>query len=106
MPFCALSETKGMVIKMNKSELVDVVAEKAGITKKETTKIINAFTEVVSEAIKERNEIRLVGFGTFKVRSRAARAGRNPKTGEQVEILAKEVPVFVPGKKLKQILIP
>ncbi len=105
MPFYALGKAKGMIKKMNKSELVAAVAEKAGITQKETTKIINAFTEVVSEAIKERNEIRLVGFGTFKVRSRAARAGRNPKTGEQVEILAKEVPVFVPGKKLKQTLM-
>jgi len=91
---------------MNKSDLVAAVAEKTGKTQKETTRIINAFTEVVSEAMKERNEIRLAGFGTFKVRSRSARAGRNPMTGELIEILPKEVPVFVPGKKLKQILMP
>ncbi|MHB1042874.1 MAG: HU family DNA-binding protein [Eubacteriales bacterium] len=87
---------------MNKADLVAAVAEKADITQKDTVKVINAVIEVISESISQGKEVRIVGFGTFKVRQRAARTGRNPKTGKPIEICAKTVPVFVPGKSLKE----
>jgi len=86
---------------MNKSELVAAVAEKADMTQKGAAKIISAFTAVISEAIHEGEEVRIAGFGTFKVRHRVERTGRNPRTGEALKISAKKVPVFKPGKMLK-----
>ena len=87
---------------MNKSELVAAMAEKSGLTKDQTTKALNAFEVTVSETLKSGGEIALVGFGTFKVSDRAARTGRNPKTGEEIQISASKLPTFKAGKGLKE----
>ncbi|WP_422447547.1 HU family DNA-binding protein [Thermoanaerobacterium sp. DL9XJH110] len=87
---------------MNKAELVAAVAEKAGMTQKDTARVINEFINVVSEAMSKREIVRIVNFGTFKVRERAARTGRNPVTGKKMQIPARAVPVFTPGKMLKK----
>ncbi|PNR92441.1 HU family DNA-binding protein [Petrotoga sp. 9PWA.NaAc.5.4] len=86
---------------MNKKELVDAFAKKASVTKKEAETYVDAFVEVVSEALSKGEEVKLVGFGTFKVQERAARKGVNPQTGKPLKIPAKKVPKFVPGKELK-----
>lgn len=86
---------------MNKSELVDSVAEKAEVTKKEAEKVVNAVFASISEALAAGDKVQLVGFGTFEVRERAARTGRNPQTGNTIEIAAAKVPAFKAGKALK-----
>ena len=86
---------------MNKTELVEAVAKKMGTTKKEAEAAVSAFTETVKEALAEGKKVQLVGFGNFEVRERAARKGRNPQTGEEIEIPASKVPAFKPGKSLK-----
>lgn len=86
---------------MNKTELVSSVAEKAEITKKEAEKVINALFGSIEEALAKNDKVQLVGFGTFEVRERASRTGRNPKTGEEISIPATKVPAFKPGKALK-----
>lgn len=86
---------------MNKSELIDAIAERSGLTKADTTKALNGFIEAVSDAMKQGDDVVLVGFGTFSVKDRAARTGRNPKTGEALEIAASKVPSFKAGKGLK-----
>mgnify|MGYP005759197973 CR=1 FL=1 len=86
---------------MNKQELVTSVAEKAGLTKKDAEKAINAMIESIKGALKNNDKVALVGFGTFEVRERAERTGRNPQTGEPIKIEAGKVPVFKPGKELK-----
>ncbi len=86
---------------MNKAELVSAVAERTGITKKETEKVVNSVIDVIQEALSKDDKVSLVGFGTFEVRDRAARKGRNPKTGEEINIAATKVPVFRAGKALK-----
>jgi len=83
---------------MNKTELVASIAEKAGVTKKEALKVVNAFLSVVSETVHTGKDVRIVGFGSFKVRRRAARTGRNPRTGKSIRIPAKTVTMFKPGK--------
>ncbi|MBD2256290.1 HU family DNA-binding protein [Pseudanabaena sp. FACHB-2040] len=87
---------------MNKAELIDKVAEKANVTKKEADALISAFTESVVEAVAEGQKVTLVGFGTFEPRARAEREGRNPKTGEAMKIPASTVPVFSAGKLFKE----
>ncbi|HHP50790.1 MAG TPA: HU family DNA-binding protein [Moorella mulderi] len=87
---------------MNKAELVDSVAEKTDLTKKEVEKVINAVLETIEEALVEGDRVQLVGFGTFEVRERAPRTGRNPRTGEEIQIAAARVPVFKAGKALKE----
>ncbi|MBS3975712.1 MAG: HU family DNA-binding protein [Syntrophomonadaceae bacterium] len=87
---------------MNKTELVSSVAEKAEITKKEAEKVVSAVFASVEEALAKGEKVQLVGFGTFEVKERAARTGRNPKTGEEIEIPATRVPSFKPGKSLKE----
>ncbi|HEY9738052.1 MAG TPA: HU family DNA-binding protein [Trichocoleus sp.] len=87
---------------MNKAELVDKVAEKANVTKKEADALINAITESVMEAVAAGEKVTLVGFGTFEPRSRAEREGRNPKTGETMKIPASTVPAFSAGKLFKE----
>lgn len=89
---------------MNKTELVAALAEKTGVSKKDTDNTINAFTEVIIEALKRDGKVQLLGFGTFEVRERAARTGRNPHTGEAIEIAAAKVPAFKPGKALKDAI--
>ncbi|MGE5484177.1 MAG: HU family DNA-binding protein [Ignavibacteriales bacterium] len=86
---------------MNKAELVSAVAEKTGTTKKETERVVNSVIDVIQEALAKDDKVSLVGFGTFEVRERAARKGRNPKTGEEISIAATKVPVFRAGKALK-----
>ena len=86
---------------MNKAELVAAVAEKAEISKKDAEAAVKAFTDVVAEELKKGEKIQLVGFGTFEVSERAAREGRNPRTGETMTIAASKTPKFKPGKALK-----
>ena len=86
---------------MNKSELVDAVAEKAGLSKKDVAGAIDALQDVIGEALAKGDKVALVGFGTFQVSQRKARIGRNPQTGEKIQIAACTVPKFVIGKSLK-----
>ncbi|NPV26918.1 MAG: HU family DNA-binding protein [Firmicutes bacterium] len=86
---------------MNKTELVSSVAEKTDITKKEAEKVVTAVFESIEEALGRGDKVQLVGFGTFEVRTREARKGRNPQTGEEIEIPATKVPAFKAGKALK-----
>ena len=89
---------------MNKSELVDSIAEKSGLNKTQATDALNAMMESIGEALEEGETVSLVGFGTFSVKDRKARTGRNPKTGEPLEIPASKVPGFKAGKGLKDRL--
>lgn len=86
---------------MNKTDLVSAVAGQVGITKKDAEKVINAFFTTVADALKAGDKVQLIGFGTFEVRSRQARKGRNPQTGAEINIPAAKVPAFKPGKALK-----
>jgi DNA-binding protein HU-beta len=86
---------------LNKTELISAVAGTAEITKKDAEKVINAFFTTVEEALKNGDKIQLIGFGTFEVRARQARKGRNPQTGAEINIPAAKVPAFKPGKALK-----
>ena len=87
---------------MNKTELVKVVAEQAELTQKDAAKAVDALIETISETLAQGEKIQLIGFGTFEVRERSARKGRNPQTGEEIEIAASKVPAFKPGKELKE----
>lgn len=86
---------------MNKTQLIDVVAVKTGLKKKEAEVAVNATVEAIAEALKAGDKVQLIGFGTFEVKERAARAGRNPKTGEAITIAASKHPAFTAGKALK-----
>ena len=86
---------------MNKTELVAAIAEKTELTKKEAEKALKAFTDVIAEELAKGEKIQLVGFGTFEVSERAAREGRNPVTGETIQIAASKTPKFKAGKALK-----
>ena len=86
---------------MNKSDLIAAVAAKTGETKKSAEASINAVVDVIAETLAKGDKIQLVGFGSFEVRSRAARKGRNPQTGEEIKIAAATVPAFKAGKALK-----
>ena len=90
---------------MNKTELISTVADKTAMTKKDVEKVVNAFFNTVEEALKSGNKVQLVGFGTFEVRERQARKGRNPQTGEEIDIPEARVPVFKSGKSLKNALV-
>jgi DNA-binding protein HU-beta len=87
---------------MNKSELVAKVAETTELSKKDVTKAVDAVFEAISDALQGGDKVQLVGFGNFEVRERSARKGRNPQTGEEIEIPASKVPAFKPGKALKE----
>ena len=89
---------------MNKTEFIAAVAEKAEISKKDSEKALKAFVDVVTEQLKAGDKVQLVGFGTFEVSERAAREGRNPKTGESMKIEACKTPKFKAGKALKDIV--
>ncbi|WP_103108563.1 HU family DNA-binding protein [Brevibacillus reuszeri] len=86
---------------MNKTDLVAKVAEQAELTKKDATSAVDAVLDAIADALKEGDKVSLIGFGNFEVRERAARKGRNPQTGEEIEIAASKVPAFKPGKELK-----
>jgi len=87
---------------MTKAELVRAVMEKAGLRKKDAEAFVNAFAEVVTEALKEGERVEIRGFGTFFMKKRSPRVARNPQTGKQIEVPAKLVPAFKPGKELKE----
>ena len=86
---------------MNKTELTAALAEKTGSNKKDAEKAINAFVDVVTEALANGEKIQIVGFGSFEVKTREARTARNPRTGEEIKIEASKAPVFKAGKALK-----
>ena len=86
---------------LNKQELVANVAEQASLTKKDAEKAVNAIFETIKSALAEGDKIQLIGFGTFEVKDRKARKGRNPQTGKEIEIAASKMPVFKAGKALK-----
>jgi len=86
---------------VNKKELIEKMAEKAGLKKTEAEKALKAFEESVVDALKKDDKVTLVGFGTFAVSERKARKGRNPQTGQEINIPAKKAPKFVPGKLFK-----
>jgi DNA-binding protein HU-beta len=86
---------------VNKTELVASVAEKTGLTKKDAEKAVNALFDSVQEALTAGDKVQMIGFGTFEVKERAARKGRNPRTGQDIEIPASKNPVFKAGKALK-----
>ncbi|MCS1352417.1 HU family DNA-binding protein [Mechercharimyces sp. CAU 1602] len=89
---------------MNKAEFIGKVAEKADITKKDATDAVDAVLDSITDALREGDIVQLIGFGNFEVRERSARKGRNPQTGEEIEIKASKVPAFKPGKQLKDSL--
>ncbi len=89
---------------MNKAELIDAVAEAADISKAAAGRSVDTVIEVITESLKNGNPVTLVGFGTFNTRSRKARTGRNPRTGEPLQIAASNLAVFKPGKALKDAL--
>ena len=91
---------------MNKGELVDKVASKADVTKKEADAVLTAALESIVEAVSEGDKVTLVGFGSFEARDRKAREGRNPKTGDKMEIPATKVPAFSAGKLFKEKVAP
>lgn len=86
---------------MNKADLINLVAENAGLTKKDSEKAISAVFDVISDALVKGDKVQLVGFGSFEVKARAPRMGRNPKTKESIQIPASKAPVFKAGKSLK-----
>ncbi|ADU73718.1 MAG TPA: HU family DNA-binding protein [Hungateiclostridium thermocellum] len=89
---------------MNKTELINSIASKSGLSKKNSEAALNAFIASVEEALKKGDKVVLVGFGTFEVKNRAARKGRNPQTKEEITIPASKAPVFKAGKGLKDIV--
>ncbi|MEO0198989.1 MAG: HU family DNA-binding protein [candidate division WOR-3 bacterium] len=90
---------------MNKQELIAKVAEKAGVTKKDATLVVNAFIDVIKESLAAKQPVRLIGFGTFDVRKRAERRGRNPRQPQQeLKIPARTVPVFRASSTLKELV--
>lgn len=89
------------ISKMTKAELIANVAKKAELTQKDTEAAVNAFFSTVQESLAAGENVQVIGFGTFEVRERAARVGRNPQTGEEIQIAAAKVPAFKPGKALK-----
>lgn len=89
---------------MNKTELVNVVAAKTELTKADAGKAVDAILETITETLAAKDKVQLVGFGTFETRERAARVGRNPQTGEEIQIPATTAAAFKAGKKLKEIV--
>ena len=87
---------------MNKSELIAKVAETSELSKKDATKAVEAVFEAIADALQSGDKVQLVGFGNFEVRERSARKGRNPQTGDEIEISASKVPSFRPGKQLRE----
>ena len=89
---------------MNKAELVAAIAAKTGDTKKGAEASVNAFVDVITDALAKGDKVQLVGFGSFEVRKKAARKGRNPRTKEEIKIPASKAPVFKAGKALKDLV--
>lgn len=89
---------------MNKTELIAVVAEKAGLTKKDVEKAVSATLETIKEEVAEGGKVQIIGFGTFEARTRKERTGKNPRTQEEVKIAAATVPAFKAGKAFKDVV--
>jgi DNA-binding protein HU-beta len=87
---------------VNKSDLVAAVASQSGLTKADAERAIDATFDAITASLKKKEEVRLIGFGTFAVSDRPASEGRNPRTGEKIKIAAKKLPKFRPGKQLKE----
>lgn len=87
---------------MNKTDLVNSVAEQAELTKKDAAQVVDVVFDTILNSLKAGDAVQILGFGNFEVRDRAARTGRNPQTGEEIEIPASKVPAFKPGKQLKE----
>jgi len=90
---------------LTKQELIDIVSEKAGLTKKDTAGVLEVFLETIVDSLKRGEKVALVGFGTFEAKTRKAREGRNPATGETIQIAARTVPSFKAGRALKDALL-
>ncbi|WP_070121143.1 HU family DNA-binding protein [Bacillus marinisedimentorum] len=86
---------------MNKTDLINTVAEQGELSKKDATKAVDAVFDAITGTLQKGDKVQLIGFGNFEVRERASRKGRNPQTGEEIEIPASKVPAFKPGKALK-----
>lgn len=86
---------------MNKADLINAVAETAEIPKTKATKAVDTVFDSIQKALENNDKVQLIGFGNFETRERAARKGRNPQTGEEIEIAASKIPAFKPGKQLK-----
>ena len=86
----------------NKSDLIDTVAQSTSLKKKDATRAVDAVFESIQDILSKGGKVQLIGFGTFEVRERAARTGRNPQTGEEIQIPASKVPAFKAGKALKE----
>ena len=91
-------------MKMNKQELITAISIKANLSKKDAAAALTALTDVITEALKAEGKLAIPSLGTFELRERAARTGKNPRTGEKVEISAKRVPAFKPAKALKDAI--
>jgi len=89
---------------MNKTDLVNNIAEKSGLTKKDVETVLNGFLGEVTEALAKGDKVQLIGFGTFETRKRSGRVGRNPQTGEDINIPETTVPAFKAGNKLKEAI--
>ncbi|MCL6632531.1 MAG: HU family DNA-binding protein [Alicyclobacillus herbarius] len=89
---------------MNKMELINKVAERAELKKKDAEAAVNAVFDIIAEALKDGDKVQVIGFGTFETRERSARSGRNPQTGETISIPASVVPAFKPGNRLKEVI--
>ncbi len=87
---------------MNKNELVNNISNESGLTKKDVETVVNGVLDEITSALKQNDKVQFVGFGTFETRERSSRTGRNPQTGEQIEIPASTVPAFRAGNKLKE----
>lgn len=87
---------------MNRNQLVGNIAGKSGLTKKDVETVVNGLFDEITDALQEGEKVQFVGFGTFETRERASRSGRNPQTGESIQIPATVVPAFRPGNKLKE----
>ncbi|AKC32321.1 HU family DNA-binding protein [Candidatus Pantoea carbekii] len=86
---------------MNKTQLIDIIAEKAGLSKIQAKAALESILAAITESLKDGDPVQLIGFGTFKVKYRAKRTGRNPQTGEKIQIAETHIPSFASGKKLK-----
>ncbi|MBX5436603.1 MAG: HU family DNA-binding protein [Alicyclobacillaceae bacterium] len=89
---------------MNKVDLVNKVAERTGLKKKDAELAVNSVFNIIQEALANGEKVQVIGFGTFETRTRTARSGRNPQTGEMITIPASTVPAFKPGNKLKEVI--
>ena len=92
---------KAKEVVLGKKQIVEEVAKKTKLTKKDSEMAINALLEIITSNLKKKKSVRLIPFGTFEVRRRAGRTGRNPRTGEKIKIRARKVPAFRPGKALR-----